>query len=237
MGEEFISERHGIDFEYIRKRITRQFKTNVLNSFIHYRNLNHKVSVGKDSDNKEPKIDKDLSAGAEALIRVGKSSFWGWDYGSIIIFWRDPKDIRHECRDGCELFVKGKLTRFTKKQIIPVDKLEFDTVKNNIERVQNRRYITSGTIVSLPTFFNVPKGDSDTRLVYVLTTCGLNEALWATKLWMIYIKNVLDTATHSSWFSNVDTAEMFYNYKLPENAQPYAGVDVSWDKRGKAMGW
>ena len=78
------------------------------------------------------------------------------------MFWRWPKDIRHECRDGCDLFLKGNLLQFTKKQQMPVDKLEFYMVKKKIEKVKNRRYITIGTVLSLTTFFNVPKGDSDT---------------------------------------------------------------------------
>ena len=49
--------------------------------------------------------------------------------------------------------------------------------------------------------------------------------------------NILYKSTHSSWFGNVDTDEMFHNYKLSEKSQPYAGVDVSLDKKGKALRW
>ena len=76
MRERFRSERHGIIFEYLRKSMTRLFKTNVLNRFIRYMKLTHRLSVGKYSDEKESEIDKDIDAGEEALIRVGKSSFW-----------------------------------------------------------------------------------------------------------------------------------------------------------------
>ena len=76
--------------------------------------------------------DKDLAAGVEALIQAGKSSLWGWDDGSSILFLRWPKDIHHECRDGCEIFVKGELPRFTKKQRMPVENLEFDMAKKKI---------------------------------------------------------------------------------------------------------
>ena len=51
---------------------------------------------------------------------------------------------------------------------MPVYKLDFDMVKKNIENVQNRRYIASGTVLSLTNFFHVPKGGSDIRLVYDL---------------------------------------------------------------------
>ena len=83
----------------------------------------------------------------------------------------------------------------------------------------------------------MPKGDSEIRLVYDLTTCGLNEALRDPKLCMTYVENILDTSNHSYWFGDVDTAEMFDTYKMSEKAQPYAGVDFYWTKKGKALMW
>ena len=77
-------------------------------------------------------------------------------------------------------------------------KLEFYIIKNKIEKVQNRRYIASGTVLRLTTFFQVPKRNSDTRLVYDLTACGLNEALWDPKFCMPSVENFLGKATHSS---------------------------------------
>ena len=46
--------------------------TSFLNSFICYMKLTHVLSVGKDSDGKESKIDRYLAARLEDLIRVGK---------------------------------------------------------------------------------------------------------------------------------------------------------------------
>ena len=103
--------------------------------------------------------------------------------------------------------------------------------------MQNRRYIASGTIISLTTLFVVPKEDSDIRLVYDLTVFGLNEALWDSKFLMPSIDYFLDTATHSSWCDDVDAAKMFHNYKRSDKAQPYAGVDNYWTKKEKAMRW
>ena len=67
---------------------------------------------------------------------------------------------------------------------MPVDRLDFDMVKKNIENVQNRRYIASGTVLSLTNLFHVPKGGSDIRLVYYLSTCVLNKSLWDLKFCM-----------------------------------------------------
>ena len=48
MGKDFISERHGIVFESLRKRMTSQFKTKFFNSFIRYMRFTYGNSVGKD---------------------------------------------------------------------------------------------------------------------------------------------------------------------------------------------
>ena len=73
---------------------------------------------------------------------------------------------------------------------MPVENLEFDMVKKNIEKLRNRRYITSGTVLSLTNFFHVPRVDSDIHLVYELTARGMNETLWDPKLWIPYVENV-----------------------------------------------
>ena len=65
--------------------------------------------------------------------------------------------------------MKGNIVWFTKKQLITLDELECDIVKKKIEKVQNRRYITSGTVLRLTSFFHAPNGDSDIRLVNELT--------------------------------------------------------------------
>ena len=77
MGEEFISERHGVFFESLRKRMTRQFKTNVLNRFIHYMNFTHVVSVWKESYDKNWKDIEATSSGEVASICLsGITSNW-----------------------------------------------------------------------------------------------------------------------------------------------------------------
>ena len=51
-------------------------------------------------------------------------------------------------------------------------------------------------------------------------------------LWMLLVYNVLDVATRFSWFGDIDSSEMFHDYKISESLQPYAGVDVSWEENG-----
>ena len=50
---------------------------------------------------------------------------------------------------------------------------------------------------------------------------------------MTSVESILDTLTHSSWFGDMDSAEILNNYKLSEKDQSYAGVDVSWAEKEK----
>ena len=110
-------------------------------------------------------------------------------------------------------------------------------IKKNIDKVRSRRCIAGGTVLSLTDFFYVPKGKDNIRLVYDLTASGLNDDLWAPVFCMPLVDNVLDVATHLSWFGDIDAAEIFHNYKMLESMQPYAGVDVSWTKKGNKIRW
>jgi hypothetical protein len=55
----------------------------------------------------------------------------------------------------------------------------------------------------------------------------LNAALWVPNFMMPNIDSVLNNATLTSWFDDIDLGEMFLNYFLDPRIQPYAGVDVT----------
>jgi hypothetical protein len=104
-------------------------------------------------------------------------------------------------------------------------------------KVRERGYIGLNWVRSLTSFFPVLKGDDDIRLVYDLTASGLNDALWVPNFWMPAVHNVLDCATHSSWFGDVDAGEMFFNFPLDLSIRPYCGVDLSWIDEGEKVTW
>ena len=84
-----------------------------------------------------------------------------------------------ECQNRCEIFIKGKFPRSTKNQRVPTDPPNFEMIKNNLDKVQSRHYIAGGTVLSLTSFFYVPKGKVYIKLVYDITSLVLNDALWA----------------------------------------------------------
>ena len=175
-------------------------------------------------------LDKDLIAGKDALDRAKASSFWGWDGGSTPFFWRWQPEVQKDMRDGAKLFViKDNLPRFHKSQQLLAEISIFDRVVEKIQKVRLRaEYIAAGVVISLTSFFQVPKGEDDIQMVYDTTACGLKDPLWAPGFWMPTIMNVLDCATADLRFGDVDAAEMFLNYLLDVDVRPYAGIDVTW---------
>ena len=95
---------------------------------------------------------------------------------------------------------------------MPKEKDLVEKMLEKITKVRKRGYIGPNWVRSLTNFFPVLKGDDDIRLVYDLTASGLNDALWVPNFWMPAVHNVLDCATHSSWFGDVDAGEMFLNF-------------------------
>ena len=111
---------------------------------------------------------------------------------------------------------------------MPRDLGVFELMVEKIVKVKRRNYIGKwGSILNLSHYFPVPKGENDRRMVYDLTESGLNAALWAPRFWMPTMLNVVDCATHASWFGDVDVGEMFLNFSLDIKMRRYCGVDIS----------
>ena len=47
---------------------------------------------------------KDVKVGSDAVSRLAGSSWWTWDAGSTLLFWRWPKQYQKSIRDGTPLF-------------------------------------------------------------------------------------------------------------------------------------
>jgi hypothetical protein len=235
---------HSAALKYLRQFSVKLFVRNVKSSFARYLLAKYNYEWVDGGGTLAPvtnaELRKDLAAGFDGIRRAMASSFWVWDDGSTPFFWRWQPEVQHDMRDGTKLYIDySKLPKFTKRQRLPKDPILVKRISDKIQKVRSKGYITAGSVSSLTGFFHVPKGDDDIRIVYDLTACGLNDALWAPNFWMPTIVNVLDCATEDSWFGDVDAGEMFLNYMLDENIRPYAGVDVSWltDKFPQTLTW
>ena len=223
---------HGPLFEFLHSCSVSRFVENVAWSFEKYLHLAHNFIWTKDNEdnvNTRSELGRDLApVGKDAFDRAKGSSFWSWDLGSKPFFWRWQPEVQKDMQGSSKLFViKSKLPRYHRKQDLPRDKTILRRITEKIQKVYLRGCITVGLVISLTSFFHVPNGEDNIRMVYDATACGLNDALWAPGFWMLTIMNVLDCATAESWFGDVDVAEMFLNYLLDVDVRPYAGIDVS----------
>ena len=134
---------------------------------------------------------------------------------------------QEEARKGVNIFVRGKLPRYKESQRWPRVQEQREAMVSKWLKVIGRGYVKSGAVVSLTGSFAVPKGNSDIRMVYDATKCGLNEALWAPNFLLPTIDMVVRQAGEGSWFGDIDLGEQFLNFPLDESLRPYAGIDIT----------
>ena len=238
------------------------YKKNLLRSFLRYMQLEHgnewlnKIWLTKleKSNRKRKRRDglevagimsdkvfyeasRDLKVGIDGLTRAFNSSWWEWLDGSSCFFWRWPKPIRRQVRDGVDIFVQGKLPRWRKKQKLPSKNYMVEKMNEKLYKVVNRRYLLESTVLSLINCFAVEKGETDIRLVYDGTKSGLNSCIFAPNFFLPSIDSMLMTVDVNSWFDDHDLGEMFLNYFLNKSLQKYSGVDLTANLRSPKSDW
>lgn len=124
-------------------------------------------------------LSRDLVAGRECLARGMEADWWGWKQGSRPFFWRWPQAHQVEARDGYRQCVEGELPRYRRPQPREFDPSVRKAVQAKLLTVRGKGYITKGKVCSLTSYFCVPKGDQDIRMVYDATKSRLNSCLWA----------------------------------------------------------
>lgn len=62
-----------------------------------------------------------VEAGIDALCRAINSSWWEWDNGSRLFFWRWPAEVLDEVRDGTKPFFRRDPPCWVKPQRVPTD--------------------------------------------------------------------------------------------------------------------
>jgi len=181
-------------------------------------------------------LERNADIGADALRQINNTTWWNYDCGSALLFWRwnTNKEVVN-ARDGTPLWVDHeKMPRFQRPQKAP----KFEDLLKVAEKLWNVRmkfYIRPGSVRSLSHYFHVGKGepgpDSDIRMVYNGTGCGLNKALWAPSFWMPTSASAIRKISFYSWMMDLDLGEMFLNFPMDPNVRPYAGVDFKPTRR------
>ena len=174
-------------------------------------------------------------AGRDCIERACGADWWEWLAGSRLFFWRWPRESWITARDGFPFWVNGRLPRYHVPQRREKDDRVRAQVQKKLETVLRRGYIIKGNVKSLTGYFAVPKGPEDIRMVYDGTKSGLNDVLWAPNFMLPSVDTLVNAINEDSWMADLDLGEMFLNFMLHPEIQPYCGVDLS-PYFGKAKG-
>lgn len=98
---------------------------------------------------------------------------------------------------------------------------------DKLRKVRKRRYVEPGEVFSLTSFFAVPKGVEDIRMVYDGTKSGLNDNIWVPRFPLPTINTHLRAVDGDTCMSDMDIGEMFLNFILHESMQALCGVDLT----------
>jgi hypothetical protein len=168
----------------------------------------------------------DLEPGRDAVARAGRLLWWQWDDGSRPFHWRWTEFYIQTITDGLPVHFKSEKPRFMQPQPGTKDETTKDQVKAKIRKITDRRYLTTGQITSLTTFFPVSKGESNVRMVYDGSASGLNDAIWVPIFPLPTIQTHLRAVEEGTYMANLDIGEMFLNFVLHKELRKLCGVDI-----------
>lgn len=100
-------------------------------------------------------------------------------------------------------------------------------MQEKLQLVRDRRYVVGGSVESLTSFFAVPKGDDDIRMVYDGTKSGLNASIWVPRFPLPTVNTMLRAVTFGTVMSDFDIGDCFLNFILHETLQALCGIDLT----------
>ena len=161
----------------------RVWRRRILLSFIEYCRIYHimhwSAYVHKGARILYTGLLRDIEAGRDCLYYVSKATCWEWKGGSRTLFWRWPFAFRAHVRDCLPIFWNTRKRPDSKKLQSEITDSETKIImKQKIESVREKKYIQKGHVKSLISYFSVPKGDNDVRMVYDGTASGFNSHIW-----------------------------------------------------------
>ena len=169
-------------------------------------------------------------AGWDVCRRADGASCWDWDAGSALMFWRWPEAYQRESWEGVPPRFVGDPP--TSKSLQPPYEVKEVMLKVSakLQKVLERRYIEvvrDSELESYMFMFDVPKGESDVRIVYDGSKSGFNDATWAPWFALPTVEAMSRTVLPECWCGDRDFGEMFLNFPLHPQARLYSGVDLS----------
>jgi len=170
----------------------------------------------------------DLQAGRQVLHSYAASSFFGWDKGSTLIYWRWHPHLQHIARSGFTAAICKPLPHNKPKPKAPKKEL-YEKILSKLLKSLDRGYLiptSKKSVKNLIDFFSVPKAD-DIRLVLNGSSCGLNEAVWAPNFWLPTSSSMTRVISFNYQAVDIDLGEMFLNFPLNDTLRLFSGMDLT----------
>jgi len=124
------------------------------------------------------------------------------------------------------VWIKSPLPRDRRPQREEKDPGVRAAVKAKLDNVRAKGYVAPGNVASLTSYFYVPKGEHDIRMVYDATRSGLNGCLWVPPFNLPTTDSFTDCLEAESWMMDLDLGEIFLNFPLDPQLRPYCGIDL-----------
>jgi len=169
---------------------------------------------------------RDREVGVDALRKAAQATWWEWPGGSTPFFWRWPPYARTVIRDGHPPWFSAEPPRYLKPQRRERDESVHLLMKSKLLGVRSKGYIAAGEVQSLTSYFAIPKGLEDIRMVYDASASGLNACLWVPNFWLPSAEGLVEAMTEDSWMGDLDMGEQFLNFHLHQDLQLFCGIDV-----------
>jgi hypothetical protein len=170
-----------------------------------------------------------LADGLKSCKKADGASWWDWDAGSALLFWRWPPDYVEVARVGiAPMFDTEPPTNQDKQPPYEEDEV-LEKVKAKLEKVLAKGYIELVDIelVKVMMFmFHVDKGSNDIWLVYDGTQSGLNESVHAPWFALPTINIMTRWVIAGAWLADNNYGEMFLNFPLHPDLRKYCGIDL-----------
>jgi len=180
--------------------------------------------------NKLNSLNRELILGRECLNSYLNTSFFGWDKGSTLLYWRWSNDVFKYAKSGFLPCILDQLPKSTKAVSTPKQPI-FDKIYSKIKKALQRGYLKIESdhknVMNVIDYFGVEKGESDIRVVFNGTSCGLNDAVWAPNFWLPTSKSMVRALNFNYKAVDIDLGEMFLNFPLHKKLITYSGVDLT----------
>jgi len=217
-----------LPMEAFRKLALRTWRRNVWRSFRRYmRQRSDDWTSLPDDPGAVHDWKLTMEGARDCLVRCMGASWWEWMAGSHLLFWRWPQESQVWARDGLPIPLERLLTPYRKPQPREANPNVVTAVRAKLDKFRNKGYVVKGTVESLTSYFTVPKGDGDVRIVFDRTKSGLNDVIWTPTFSLPSADTLLATLEPGTWMADIDVGEQIYNFQLDPNIRPYCGLDLS----------